>query len=76
MIDLANLDVDGNVVDGCPFFSSTFLPVVRPTERCGRQHNVLTRIPASNGLRDGLTWDLIPNVLSEELGRAELGFVE
>ena len=27
------------------------------TERCGRLHDVLTVIPASNGLRDVLTWD-------------------
>ena len=30
---------------------------VGPTERCGRLLNVLTLIPASSGLRDGLTWD-------------------
>ena len=45
--------------------------MVGPTELCGHLHDVLSQIPASNGLRDGLTWDLTLEVLSEELGSVE-----
>ena len=36
--------------------------MVGPTERCGRLHDVLARIPAYNGLRDGSDLGLIPDV--------------
>ena len=36
--------------------------MVGPTEQCGHLHNVLARILASNGLRDGSDLGLIPDV--------------
>ena len=36
--------------------------MVGPTERFGHLHNVLARIPASKGLRDGSDSGLILNV--------------
>ena len=36
--------------------------MVGPAERCGCLHDVLARIPASNGVRDGSDLGLIPDV--------------
>ena len=49
----------------CPPSSRSWVPVVGPTERCGRLNNVLVWIPASNGLRDGFDLGLIPDVERE-----------
>ena len=53
--------------------SGRLVPVVGPIERWGRLHNVLTLIPASSGLWDGLTWDWYQTLSGEvELGCIEL----
>ena len=39
--------------------------MVGRTERCGRRLNVLTQVPASNGLWDGFDLGLIPDVFDE-----------
>ena len=44
--------------------------MVEPAEWCGRLHNVLARILASNGLRDGSDLGLIPNL---EQGSCRVG---
>ena len=45
--------------------------MVGPTEQCGHLHNVLARIPASNGLRDGSDLGLIPDIVRQGLSRVE-----
>ena len=39
--------------------------MVGATEQCGRLHNVLTRIPASNNLRDGSDLGLIQDIVGQ-----------
>ena len=50
-----------------------------PTEQCGLLHDVLASIPASNGLRDGSDFGLIPDIECEvdcRVGLSRVGFVE
>ena len=47
--------------------------MVGPTEKYGHLHNVLARIPVSNGLRDGTDLGLIPDVLSVLSRRSRFG---